>query len=102
MSQDRLKYDTTYTITLVNGDSSSSSEVVDIVTPSSSTLYITAYNHLKAPNSIQDIANLHLSEQDVMHKSSVKQHICASCINVKKEIARFENKTTIYNEIMQS
>ncbi|KAK5774019.1 hypothetical protein RI543_004777 [Arxiozyma heterogenica] len=47
MSQDRLKYDTTYTITLVDGDSSSSSEVVDIVTPSSSTLYTTAYNHLR-------------------------------------------------------
>lgn len=42
------------------------------------------------------------NRQDVMHKSSLKQHICASCINVKKEIARFENKTTIYNEIMQS
>ncbi|KAK5773922.1 hypothetical protein RI543_004824 [Arxiozyma heterogenica] len=50
MSQDRLKYDTTYTITLVNGDSSSSSEVVDIVTPSSSTLYTTAYNHLRGKN----------------------------------------------------
>ncbi|KAK5779666.1 hypothetical protein RI543_003558 [Arxiozyma heterogenica] len=66
MSQDRLKYDTTYTITLVNGDSSSSSEVVDIVTPSSSTLYTTAYNHLKAPNSIQDIANSHLSDSDYL------------------------------------
>ena len=50
MSQDRLKYDTAYTITFVNGNSSLSSEVVDIVTLPSSTLYATAYNHLKGKN----------------------------------------------------
>ena len=47
MSQDRLKYDTAYTITLVDSDSSLSSEVVNIVALHSSTLYATAYNHLK-------------------------------------------------------
>lgn len=40
------------------------------------------------------------NRQDIMHKRSVKQQICASCISAKKEIARFENKTTLYNEIM--
>lgn len=40
------------------------------------------------------------NKQDIMRKSSVKQHIYASCTNVKKEIAKFENKTTIYNGVM--
>ncbi|KAK5780521.1 hypothetical protein RI543_001640 [Arxiozyma heterogenica] len=75
---------------------------INIATIKINTSIYTQKNTSHTPNSIQDIANSHLSEQDVMHKSSVKQHICASCINVKKEIARFENKTIIYNEIMQS
>ena len=41
------------------------------------------------------------SRKDVMHKFSIKQYNYTDCINAKKKkIARFENKATIYNELM--